>query len=328
MIQTVTNLSKSQTYITPKKLYQAAPEKYETVKKNLLTYYEPNQSKVDRPLILSNTINKQLLLGGTSPWQNDINISLNQVAMMGEKVILVLVVIYGVVLLLDQICKFPPFIKSRTGHVSQLSLAQFIYWIVIPFSLIIFISVLAHLTRFLFIPSQYISIPWQGLLKQGIHVVSLGFILVLAITFVHALVGRVIYQILTLCLGIPALVIAYINMISLFELQYLNEFLVKVPLVFCLVGLVMIFIPLIVRLQSNYSVEQDLAYIRLEKLRLPFYILILVCVLIDFVITACLYTSMRSDILSVVILLGLTVAVPIVFAKLVLNLDVRKLVTK
>ena len=189
-------------------------------------------------------------------------------------------------------------------------------------------SVLAHLTRFLFIPSQYISIPWQGLLKQGIHVVSLGFILVLAITFVHALVGRVIYQILTLCLGIPALVIAYINMISLFELQYFNEFLVKVPLVVYLVGLAMIFIPLIVRLQSNYSVEQDLAYIRSEKLRLPFYILILVCVLIDFVITACLYTSMRRDILSVVILLGLTVVVPIVFAKLVLNLDVRKLVTK
>ena len=328
IIQTVTNLSKSQTYITPKQLYQVAPEKYETVKKSLLTYYEPNQSKADRPLILSNTSNKHLLLGGASPWQNDINISLNQVALMGEKVILVLVAIYGVVLLLDQICKFTPFIKSRTGHVSQLSLAQFIYWIVIPFSLIIFMSVLAHLTRFLFIPSQYISIPWQGLLKQGIHVVSLGFILVLAITFVHALVGRVIYQILTLCLGIPALVIAYINMISLFELQYFNEFLVKVPLVVYLVGLAMIFIPLIVRLQSNYSVEQDLAYIRSEKLRLPFYILILVCVLIDFVITACLYTSMRSDILSVVILLGLTVAVPIVFAKLVLNLDVRKLVIK
>lgn len=327
IIQSVTNLSKSQTYITPKNLYQAAPEKYETVKTSLLNYYEPNQSKNDRLLILSNTVNKHLGLGGTSPWQNDINISLNQVALMGEKVILVLVVIYGVVLLLDQICKFTPFIKSRTGNVSQLSLAQFICWIVIPFSLIIFMSLMAHLTRFLFIPSQYISIPWEALIKQGINSLSIALILVLAIAFVNALVGRIFYKLVTFCLGIPALVVMYVNINTLFNLSTFTDTLSRVPLLGYLLGTAIVFIPTIIMLQRHYSVEQDLAYIRSEKLRLPFYILILVCVLLDFVISACLYTSMRSDILSIVILLGLTLVVPIVFAKLVLNLDIRKLVT-
>lgn len=328
IMQTVTNLSNSQNYVTPKELYLAAPQNYETVKSRLLNYYDINQQKDDKLLKMTNSTNKHLRLGGISPWQNDVNISLNQVALMGEKVILGLVAIYGVVLLLDQISKLPPFIKSRTGKVSQLSLAQFIYWTVIPFSLIVIMSLMTHITRGLFISSQYITIPWQSLMKQGIDSLSLGFILVLAIAFVHALVGKVLYQILTLCLGIPALILAYANITHLFGIEFLDNFLTEVPLVVYLAGLMIVFVPIVMLLQSSYSVEQDLAYIRLEKLRLPFYILILVCVLLDFILTIFLYTSMHSDVLSLIVLLGLTVVIPIVFAKLVLNRDIRKLVTK
>ncbi|MDN6118859.1 MAG: hypothetical protein L0I69_03640, partial [Lactococcus sp.] len=78
----------------------------------------------------------------------------------------------------------------------------------------------------------------------------------------------------------------------------------------------------------HYSLEQDTFYIKLDKLRLPFYSGILVLVILDFVLTFFLPGMSINTPLDIGLLIGLIVCIPIIFAKLVLNKDIRRLFIK
>ena len=313
--------------ILAKTIYQFAPLTYDALKTDLLSYYSEDQRNYRSDPYFSTAVLRYIPSVGENGQYTE-QVSINKIGLMGLNICLAFAALYGILLIVDQLTKVTAFIKGRTGEVNRLNLVQFIYWAGIPLAMITVLSVITHLTRTLFIPSQYITIPWKDLLVQGGNSLSISLGMVLLISFVNALVGKPIYKLLTLFLGVPACLLAGSNIVSLLKMPSLNAFLKSIAYPVYFLILLVILLPIIMILHKHYSLEQDTFYIKLDKLRLPFYSGILVLVILDFVLTFFLPSRFISTPLDIGLLIGLIVGIPIIFAKLVLNKDVRRLVIK
>lgn len=313
--------------ISAKTIYQFAPMTYDALKTDLLSYYSEDNRRYDSQSEFSSAVQKYIPSAGENGQYTE-QVSINKVGLMGLNICLAFAALYGILLIVDQLTKVTAFIKGRTGGVNRLNLVQFIYWAGIPLAMITVLSVITHLTRTLFIPSQYITIPWKDLLVQGGNSLSISLGMVLLISFVNALVGKSIYKLLTLFLGVPACLLAGSNIFSLLKIPSLNAFLKSLSYPVYLLILLVILLPIIMILHKHYSLEQDTFYIKLDKLRLPFYSGILVLVILDFVLTFFLPGMSINTPLDIGLLIGLIIGIPIIFAKLVLNKDVRRLFIK
>ncbi|QDJ27145.1 hypothetical protein BHS01_00485 [Lactococcus paracarnosus] len=313
--------------ISAKMIYQFAPLTYDALKTDLLSYYSEDHRNSWRENTFSTAVLKSIPLVGEGVQYTE-QVSINKIGLMGLNICLAFAALYGILLIVDQLTKVTTFIKGRTGEVNRLNLVQFIYWAGIPLAMITVLSVITHLTRSLFIPSQYVAIPWENLLVQGVNSLSISLGMVLLISFVNALVGKPIYKLLTFFLGVPACLLAGSNIVSLLKLPPLSIFLKSIPYPVYFLILLVILLPIIILLHQHYSLEQDTFYIKLDKLRLPFYSGILVLVILDFVLTFFLPGMSINTPLNIGLLIGLIIAIPIIFAKLVLNKDVRRLLKK
>lgn len=81
-------------------------------------------------------------------------------------------------------------------------------------------------------------------------------------------------------------------------------------------------------LQSKYSLEQDSSYIRLPKLRLAFYLVIVFFAIFDFLVPLLALRGNNWNAMDSVIHVVVPVVFVVLFAKLVLNKDIRHLVLK
>lgn len=313
--------------ISAKMIYQFAPLTYNALKTDLLSYYSEDQRNSWRENTFSTAVLRYIPAVSENGQYTE-QVTINKIGLMGLNICLAFAALYGILLIVDQLTKVTTFIKGRTGEVNRLNLVQFIYWAGIPLAMITVLSVITHLTRSLFIPSQYIAIPWDSLLAQGGNSLSISLGMVLLISFVNALVGKPIYKLLTLFLGVPACLLAGSNIVSLLKMPSLNDFLKSIAYPVYFLILLVILLPIIMILHKHYSLEQDTFYIKLDKLRLPFYSGILVLVILDFVLTFFLPNRFISTPLDIGLLIGLIIGIPIIFAKLVLNKDVRRLVIK
>ncbi|MGX7047849.1 hypothetical protein RU86_GL001901 [Lactococcus piscium] len=313
--------------ISAKMIYQFAPLTYDALKTDLLSYYSEDKRTYRSDPYFSTAVLRYIPSVGENG-QHTEQVSINKIGLMGLNICLAFAALYGILLIVDQLTKVTAFIKGRTGEVNRLNLVQFIYWAGIPLVMITFLSVITHLTRSLFIPSQYVAIPWEDLLVQGGNSLSISLGMVLLISFVNVLVGKPIYKLLTLFLGVPACLLAGSNIVSLLNMPSLNAFLKSIAYPVYFLILLVILLPIIMILHKHYSLEQDTFYIKLDKLRLPFYSGILVLVILDFVLTFFLPNRFISTPLDIGLLIGLIVGIPIIFAKLVLNKDIRRLVIK
>ena len=82
-------------------------------------------------------------------------------------------------------------------------------------------------------------------------------------------------------------------------------------------------IPATVWLQAKYSLEQDRAYIRLPKLRLAFYLVIVCFTILDFLVPLLALRGKSWNMMDTVIKTLVPLVIIVLFAKLVLNKDVR-----
>lgn len=89
-----------------------------------------------------------------------------------------------------------------------------------------------------------------------------------------------------------------------------------------------IVIPIVLVLQKSQSLEQDSFYIKLKALRLPFYIGIVILTIIDFFLPFFMMGRVLDSPLTVVINSVMMVGLLAVFAKLVLDKDIRDVFKK
>jgi hypothetical protein len=302
--------------LTGEMFYHILPADYQTIRDELLRYY-PSQSHFYSSVDYRNiSVVNELT-----------SVRFNEVALMGESVLLIFVGAYILAIILDQLKNITAFIGSRTGGITKINLVQFIYWLAIPIGITSVLSLVTHLTRQFFIPSQYTAVPWLKVLELNINALSFVLIVAIGVSLINALVGKPVYKLITGALAIPALMMAIQNVRHLITYRPISDVMITIPsyvwlLVFALLGL-----PIVIALQKRHSLEQDSFYIKLDKLRLPFYVMIVIMTIIDFVLP--FFRANVTDLpLDMVINLVLLVGIPIVFAKLILNKDVREFFKK
>lgn len=301
--------------VTGDTFYQSAPADYKTFKDSLLGYY-PEARRFYDPFEFH-------YLSDNSKGLVDVKINL--IALMSQNMLLLFIGAYALALLLDQSKNITAFIGARTGGITKLNAVQFIYWTAIPLALASVLSLVTHLTRQFFIPSQYVTIPWAAVLKMSSNRLSFALIAAIGVSLINALVGKPVYKILTGVLVVPAFGMAIMNVRYLVIYRPISDIVVKIPLYVYLLVFACLAIPIVMMLQKRHSLEQDSFYVKLEPLRLPIYIGILILAVLDFVLPFFVNDMLRSPLdmlLNLVMLVGVTV----VFAKLVLDKDVRNLI--
>ncbi|GAB2022309.1 hypothetical protein RyT2_13830 [Pseudolactococcus yaeyamensis] len=307
---------KKQAGVSPSAYYKLMPAKFETFRERQLAYYVPTDRHAYKDGFASSN---QILV---SRPDKSIEVSLNAVALIGAP-LLVIVVIYSLMLMFDQWKKLPAFMRSRTGHAGFLLTTQAVYWLIIPFILTICLSVLTQLTRSMFIPAKFVVIPWSAILNYSTDFLAQMLLLVILASFVHALVGNPIYKVITFVCALAVFGMTLSVIYGLTGVSVLNnlsyfEFLLATA----------ILIPVTIWLQSKYSLEQDSSYIRLPKLRLAFYLLIVFFTILDFLVPLLALRGNNWNMVDSLIYTIVPIVIVILFAKLVLNKDIRHLLSK
>ena len=234
--------------------------------------------------------------------------------------------VFGLMLMFDQWKQLPSFIRSRTGHAGLLLGAQAIYWAIIPFVLAGVMSVVTQLTRSLFIPEKFVTVPWSAILNYSADFLAQMILLVILAGFVHALVGNPIYKVITFICALGALGLSISVFYGLTGIGILNNFNRFSYLTYFLIGGLSILAT--VWLQSKYSLEQDSSYIRLPKLRLAFYLVIVFFTVFDFLVPLFALRGDNWRVMDSVIHVIVPIVLVVLFAKLVLNKDIRHLFSK
>ncbi|MGO2764671.1 MAG: hypothetical protein ACTIAI_06155 [Pseudolactococcus laudensis] len=299
--------------------YKLMPAKFETFREHQLAYYAPTDKHAYKYDFLS--INQ---IWVSRPGES-IEVSLNAVALIGAP-LLVIVAVFSFMLMFDQWKKLPSFIRSRTGHAGLLLGAQAIYWAIIPFVLAGVMSVVTQLTRSLFIPEKFVTVPWAAILNYSADFLAQMILLAILAGFVHALVGNPIYKVITFICALCALGLSISVFHDLTGIGILNNFNQFSYFVYFMIGGVLILAT--VWLQSKYSLEQDSSYIRLPKLRLAFYLVIVFFAIFDFLVPLLALRGNNWNAMDSVIHVVVPVVFVVLFAKLVLNKDIRHLVLK
>lgn len=311
--------STKQAGAAPSAYYKQMPAKFETFRARQLAYYGPtNRHLYGEGLVPY----RQIWLGIP---EETVNISLNAVALIGAP-LLVIVAVFGLMLMFDQWKQLPSFIRSRTGHAGLLLGAQAIYWAIIPFVLAGVMSVVTQLTRSLFIPEKFVTVPWSAILNYSADFLAQMILLVILAGFVHALVGNPIYKVITFICALGALGLSISVFYGLTGIGILNNFNRFSYLTYFLIGGLSILAT--VWLQSKYSLEQDSSYIRLPKLRLAFYLVIVFFTVFDFLVPLFALRGDNWRVMDSVIHVIVPIVLVVLFAKLVLNKDIRHLFSK
>jgi hypothetical protein len=305
--------------VTGKMIYQSSPAEYETYRDNLLAYYPKKDNYFYDRIIFRNL---------PSETNEHTNVQINLVALMSETILLTFVVAFALAVVLDQSKHITAFIGSRMGGTTTLHFAQFIYWVGIPLIIASILSLITHLTRQFFIPSQYVKIPWEKVLELSGEALSVALIAAIGVSLVDALVGKPVYKIVTGVLAVPALAIAMSNLRQLITCRAISDIMVKIPLFIYMFVFAAIVIPIVLVLQKSQSLEQDSFYIKLKALRLPFYIGIVIVTIIDFFLPFFMMGRVLDSPLTVVINSVMMVGLLAVFAKLVLDKDIRNFLKK
>lgn len=249
------------------------------------------------------------------------NISLNGAALIGTP-LLVILLVFALSLLVDQWKKLPRFVRSRTGNVSHLLGAQAVYWLGLPLVLAVLISLITQVTRIWFIPAAYVQVPWERVMAYTGEWLVYALIAGLAISFIHALVGNPIYQVITFFCGLFSLGLAtqvfydLTGMRLFVNIDYLD-----------LAILTAVLLPVLLVLQSLYSLEQESAYIRLPQLRLAFYLVIVGLAIFDFLVPLAM-GQVKGDLIGVILQVAIPLVIIVLFAKLVLKQDLRQLLKR
>ena len=296
----------------PSAFYRKMPAKFEAFRERQLSYYVQRDSRRHHDGFATSNY----IWVGNYP-DDSIYLSLNAVALMGTP-LLVILAVYGLMLILDQWKQLPALMRSRTGHAGLLLGTQAVYWALIPVALASVLSILTQLTRTLFIPAKYVTVPWSMLLTYSAGLLSQVLILAILISFVHALVGHPIYKVITFICALGAVILAIDVIYGLTGLGILNRFGHWDTLL-----LAALLIPATVWLQAKYSLEQDRAYIRLPKLRLAFYLVIVCFTILDFLVPLLALRGKSWNMMDTVIKTLVPLVIIVLFAKLVLNKDVR-----
>ncbi|MGO2925809.1 hypothetical protein [Pseudolactococcus laudensis] len=197
--------------------YKLMPAKFETFREHQLAYYAPTDKRAYKYDFLS--INQ---IWVSRPGES-IEVSLNAVALIGAP-LLVIVAVFSLMLMFDQWKKLPSFIRSRTGHAGLLLGAQAIYWAIIPFVLAGVMSVVTQLTRSLFIPEKFVTVPWAAILNYSADFLAQMILLAILAGFVHALVGNPIYKVITFICALGALGLSISVFHGLTGIGILNNF--------------------------------------------------------------------------------------------------------
>ncbi|WEV44551.1 hypothetical protein OZX60_03695 [Streptococcaceae bacterium ESL0687] len=245
------------------------PESYEDYKKELNQFYLKDTD-------FSLTKNAKSLYYS---YNNINNLALIPFSLLVAPALLILVS-------LDQTKNLGLFFLQRGRNRNKLVFGQLVFFVGLPLLLIGLISILTHLTRGLLIPKEYVTLPVESLWLLSGSYIFMTLIACIYILFIDALVGRPIYKFLTAILGLPALLIIFESYDG--SRQFLSRYILNVDLKtsFLNLGLAfliaaLIFSPLIYLMNKEYSLEQDREYVRLDFLRLPFYLLILALVVAD-----------------------------------------------
>lgn len=187
-------------------------------------------------------------------------------------------------------------------------------------------SVVTQLTRSLFIPEKFVTVPWAAILNYSADFLAQMILLAILAGFVHALVGNPIYKVITFICALGALGLSISVFHGLTGIGILNNFNQFSYFVYFMIGGVLILAT--VWLQSKYSLEQDSSYIRLPKLRLAFYLVIVFFAIFDFLVPLLALRGNNWNTMDSVIHVVVPVVFVVLFAKLVLNKDIRHLVLK
>lgn len=296
-------------------IYESAPTDYQTFKDSLLSYYPASED-----IYVGQDYRN---LSGKA--NTHVNVKFNMVGLMGQNILLIFVGAFALAIVLDQSKNVTAFIGSRTGGVSKINFVQLIYWLVIPLAVASLLSVITHLTRQFFIPSQYIRVPWKKVLEVSSNQLSVALMTAIGVSLIDALVGKPVYKIVTGVLAVPALGIGIANLRQLITYRPLLDIIVKTPLFVYMLIFAAIAIPIVLVLQKRQSLEQDSCYIRLKVLRLPFYIGVVILTIIDFILPFFITGQVMDTPLDMMINVVMTVGILTVFAKLILGKDIRHL---
>lgn len=220
------------------------------------------------------------------------------------------------VMILDQNRKFSPFYVQRGRNRNKLVFAQFIFFGLGTILMVTLMSFITHLTRGLFIPNQYVNIPYKGLAYIGMQLIIDSLIFIIYAIFIDALIGKPIYKILTTAFSIPAAILLFNQLpgevgVRIKEYSFGGNFII-ILLIFAL-----ILLPAAYFINLKYSFEQEQRYVRLKGLALPFYIFIVVLTIYDLLIPGLRGHSGTSDLIFVV----LGVVIIVLFAKLILGVS-------
>ncbi|GAX48007.1 hypothetical protein [Pseudolactococcus reticulitermitis] len=296
-------------------IYESAPADYQTFKKDLLRYYPA-------PKYLYTSQDYRNISGAGRDDKN-VFVKFNLIALMDLNILLIFVGAFALAIVLDQSKNVTAFIGARIGGISKVHVVQFIYWTGIPLVMASILSLITHLTRQFFIPIQYVTISGERILQVSGESLSVALIAAIGVSLINALVGKPVYKIMTGVLAVPALAMGIANLRQLITYRPISDILVKTPSFVYLLVFAVIAIPIILILQKRQSLEQDSFYIKLKALRLPFYIGVVILTILDFVLPFFMMGRVMEAPLDVVINLVMIAGVFTVFAKLILDKDVR-----
>ncbi|WEV60058.1 hypothetical protein OZX68_03795 [Streptococcaceae bacterium ESL0729] len=247
------------------------PESYEAYKKVLYNFY------LDKDELNLTRNSKSLYFGYTS---------LNNIAILSYSLLVAPILL--LLVSFDQAKNLGLFFVQRGRNRNKLVFGQLVFFVGLPLFLISLLSLITHLSRGLVIPKEFANVPFEPLLLINIAYIFIALISAVYVLFIDALVGRPIYKFLTAIMGVPALSLILQNFDEprFFLTRHildakLSDGVIALGLAFLI--LTLIFAPLIYLMNKSYSLEQDKNYIRLNFLKIPFYLLIFILVIVDLI---------------------------------------------